>query len=462
MKGSKIFGLLLALAVLAVGFMLPTSEEITRNGVLSACVLISVLVLLLSEAIPVALAALFGPTALILLRVATPGQAFFGFSNHILYFILASAVISHGLSSTNLSKRMLCAMLRKFGGSVNSVVVGIMVCTAILSALMSNVATVLIFLPLCMDFIGIYDNEEDKRRTGRALMLALPISTGVGCVFTPAGSSLHLLVLGQLEQLTGLTVPFLSWMLVGIPWVAFVLPIAILLVLKLNKPAPISREKLDAFIKTLPSSEKFSFKEKYVLVVILSVLALWMIGTWFPRLQITAVAIIGITFLAAPGFEGLSWKDIEPKLPWTIILLVGSFISMANALTITGAAAWITNNVIPTSLNLPPIAIGFIAALVVFLLLLLVPLQPAVIPLLSIPFVALAGVANVNPIAIMMVLAFTVSTSYLLPYESVPLLTYMKGYYKKSDLAKTSLLLQLWIGVVTALWVPFIVGVLGL
>jgi sodium-dependent dicarboxylate transporter 2/3/5 len=462
MKGTKVLGLVLAPAFLFVAHLIPESDAISRNGIISAVVMLAVLVLLISEALPHSLAALFGPASLIFLGVATPGQAFFGFSNHVVYFILTSAVISHALSSAGISKRVLYAILKRVGGSVEAVVAGLMVCTAILSALTSNIATVLIFLPLCLDFLEIYDNEEDKRRTGRTLMLALPIATGIGCVFTPAGSSLHLLMLGLLESATGFTVPFFSWMLIGIPWVAFVLPVGILAVIKLNKPAPLSREKLDTFVKTLAATKKMNFKEKYILIVILAILAAWIVSTWVPFFQITAVAVIGCIFLILSGHEGLKWKEVEPSLPWTIVFMVGSFISMTHVLTLTGASTWLARILVPTTVDLPIITLSLIVALVAFVMLILIPQQTALIPVMSVPVLALAGVAGVNPVTLMMVMAFTVSTTYLLPYSSVPLLTYVKGYFSKGDLAKTTLVIQVWLGIVTALWVPFMVGVLGL
>jgi len=464
LTGPQIFGLLLAPSLIVLAFILPEAEGLTRNGMLSTAILLAALILLLSDSIPYALAALFGLAMLLVLGISTPGQAFFGFSNHIIYFILMSSVISHALVVSNLSKRMLCAILRKFGTSVEAAIVGIMICTGILSAITTNVATVLIFLPLALDFLAVYDNEEDRKRTGRALMIALPIATGLGCAATPAGSALHLVMLGQLEMLTGLTVPFFNWMVIGVPWVIFTLPIGILAVIKLNKPAPLSREKLDAFIKQLSdsNSKKMSFKEKYVLVVVLVILGLWILSTWLPRFHITAVAIFGTILLIVPGFDGLKWKEIEPTLPWTIVFMIGSFISMTHAFIFTGAAGWVTGHIIPATIYVSVITISLFVALIVFIMLVLIPQQTALIPVMSIPVIALAVAAGVSPVALMMVMAFTLSTTYVLPYSSVPLLTYIKGYYTKGDLARTSIPIQLWVGIITALWVPFMVRTLGM
>lgn len=205
-----------------------------------------------------------------------------------------------------------------------------------------------------------------------------------------------------------------------------------------------------------------NFKEKYILIVILAILAAWIVSTWVPFFQITAVAVIGCIFLILSGHEGLKWKEVEPSLPWTIVFMVGSFISMTHVLTLTGASTWLARILVPTTVDLPIITLSLIVALVAFVMLILIPQQTALIPVMSVPVLALAGVAGVNPVTLMMVMAFTVSTTYLLPYSSVPLLTYVKGYFSKGDLAKTTLVIQVWLGIVTALWVPFMVGVLGL
>jgi len=358
---------------------------------------------------------------------------------------------------------MLVAVMKRSGKSVDSLIFAIMLCTVILSSVMSNVAACVIFMSASMEFLKIYDTDAEKRRTGRTFMIALPIAAMTGSMYTPASSSLNMIVLSQLESIAGLEIQFIKWMAMGIPMVVFIFPIAAFFVLKFNKPAPVSKEKLDAYMLKLQNEtgEKWSFKEKYVCVVVLAVLVAWILGSWFPFFQITAVAILGVFFFFIPGLEIFDWKEVESNISWSAILLVASFISMGNAFISTGAAKWLAGLIVPSSLNAPVFVIALIIGLIVFAMLVIIPVAPALIPIFSVPLISLATAAGISPYITMMCLAFTVGNCYLLPFDTVPVITYMTGYYTKRELARTAIFIQLYICVIVALWVPFITGFLG-
>ena len=96
------------------------------------------------------------------------------------------------------------------------------------------------------------------------------------------------------------------------------------------------------------------------------------------------------------------------------------------------------------------------------MMLVIIPVAPALIPILSVPLISLAAAAGISPYIPMMCLAFTVGHCYLLPFDTVPVITYMKGYYTKAQLARTAIFIQLYICVIVALWVPFITSILKL
>src|SRR5262249_61009321 len=50
--------------------------------------------------------------------------------------------------------------------------------------------------------------------------------------------------------------------------------------------------------------------------------------------------------LLLPGMGVLSWKTFESKLSWGIILSVGASLSLAGAMTRSGAAAWLSQHVV--------------------------------------------------------------------------------------------------------------------
>ncbi|MCL2601750.1 MAG: SLC13 family permease [Treponema sp.] len=464
MKSVKVLGVVIAAIIVALSFVLPASESLSRAGIGSLCVLMAILALLLTDAVPVSIAVLMGPALLIFLRITTPPAAFSGFTNPVVYFILCSLIISYAISSTNLSKRMLVAVMKRSGRTVDSLVLGIMISTVLLSAFMSNVAACVIFLGASLDFLNIYDNEADKKRTGRTLMIALPLAAMTGGMYMPAASSLNMQVVSQLETVAGIELQFIKWMAIGTPMVVFVFPVVAFFVIKFNKAAPVSKEKLDAYILKLEqdTGDKWSFKEKYVSVVLVLVLAAWIMSSWFPRMQVAAVAIAGVFLFFLPGLNVFTWKEVESKINWTPVLLTAAFISMGNAYNATGAAKWMTGILVPSTLNAPIFVISILTGVIVFVMLVIVPNAPALIPILGAPLVALATAAGISPAITLLTLGFTVVNCYLLPFDPVPIITYVQGYYTKRELARTAVLIQMCILVIVALWIPFMVKVLGL
>jgi len=194
----------------------------------------------------------------------------------------------------------------------------------------------------------------------------------------------------------------------------------------------------------------------------LLVLIAWILSSWFPFFQITAVAILGVFFFFLPGLNIFDWEEVESNISWSAILLVASFMCMGNAFVSTGAAKWLAGLIVPASLHAPVFVIAFIVGLIVFIMLVIIPVAPALIPILSVPLISLATAAGISPYITMMTLAFTVGNCYLLPFDTVPVITYMKGYYTKIQLARTAVLIQVCITVIVALWVPFITGILNL
>ncbi|MDR3160897.1 MAG: hypothetical protein LBU28_04710 [Spirochaetaceae bacterium] len=51
---------------------------------------------------------------------------------------------------------------------------------------------------------------------------------------------------------------------------------------------------------------------------------------------------------------------------------------------------------------------------------------------------------------------------YLIPLDTVPMLTYSAGYYSMTDMMKSTLPLQIGIIIIMSLWIPFIGAILGM
>jgi sodium-dependent dicarboxylate transporter 2/3/5 len=463
MKKSQIIGLLLAAVILVGMNFVPTSETLTVGGRNTLGILFTVIILLITEPIPIGVTCLLSIPMLVLFK-AVPAipDALKGFTNPIVFFVLASFGISRALTKVPLSNRLLKVLIKTFGRNVKRVMLALMITVALVSSVISNVAATAVFIAIVLGFLQIYKREEDRRQTGKSFMIALPVAAMIGGMITPAGSSLNLITLGFLEQLTGATVTFLEWMVIGIPVTLIILPFAWFFILKVYPVVEIPEKDIMNYVDNLDVPNKMSSKESYVLVLMLAMLTLWILSSWYPIFNITVVSIIGFALLFIPGFEILTWDEFLSSVSWPAFFLVGSIITIGGALIANGVSQWLVTSFFPETLNLPTLGIGFIAAIIVFVMLIIVPVAPALIPLLSAPFVGLAVSGGVSPVFLMMILGLAVSNCYLLPLDTVPLLTYMTGYYKMQDMPKATAPIQIALAVVLAVWVPIALKILGI
>lgn len=450
----QILGFALMFIILIGMNFVPVGGDLTPEGRGAVGVLTAMLALLVTEALPIGVTCILAPALLVLFKCVPIGQAFSGFTNHIMFFVLASFGISAAITKVNLSRRLLIRLMKAFGKNVSFLLLAMIICAALISSIVSNVATTAVFMPIMLDFLNIYENPEDKKKTGRTFMLALPIASMIGGMMTPAGSSLNLLCIAQLENIAGLTVSFTQWMLFGIPLTLILLPFAWWVITKLNPPAEVDKPVIENYISTLHLPKKLGRDEILVAVLMTIMFTLWVLSARFPVFQVTVVAIIGFSIMLLPGIGVLNWKEFESSVSWSAYFLLGAVMSVGGAVVSTGASAWIAAAIIPASLNLPVFGVLFVVSLLIFALLIPIPVAPALIGILAAPLIYLANNTGISPIIMIMALGLCVANCYLLPLDTVPLITYMTGYYKMGELTKTAIPIQLLLGIAVALWLP--------
>lgn len=116
---------------------------------------------------------------------------------------------------------------------------------------------------------------------------------------------------------------------------------------------------------------------------------------------------------------------------------------------------------IPTMNAGLPILLAFIA-LLIFITLIIIPVASSMIPIMAVPLITIALGAGANPALVMLTAALCAGNCYLLPLDTVPLITYSKGYYSMTDMAKSTAFLQLAMIILCALWLPLIGGLVGI
>ena len=442
-----------AVLILTISCLIPETEYLSCAGIRTIAMAAALLLLLIIEALPLPITCWTILSIMPSMGVAPDfGTALVGFSNPVVFFILASFGISAAFITLPLSKRILVVMMRRFGKNISSMLLALMFCILPIAAFVSSIPTCALFMSIGINFLDLFEDESAKKATGKAFMIAIPIACLVSGLATPVGSTMNLLAIGLLEQHNGQTIPFVQWMLVGIPIALMIIPMAWLLIYKIYKPGEINPEMVRVFIDKLAVPYKMSAAEKKALIITGTMVGLWILSSWVSEINVMIVALLGTCVMFFPGIKVLKWKSFIKNVNLDAFFMIGTVLSVGEAMWRNGVSAWIATLFPAGSMPLP-LLIAYTVTLI-FTLLFIMPVAPSIVMFMAVPLMELAQSMAYNPAIIIMALAMATGNCYLLPLDPVPMITYGAGYYYMLDMLKSTLPLQIYVIAVLslALW----------
>lgn len=445
-------GIVASIVVALVILFLPTPEGLSVEGQRMAALFAIALILFVTEAIPIAVT-----SVLVLMLQPIMGitgnirDAFNSWVSPVFFFVLVMFVVAQAVSVTGLARRFALWLLSLAGTDSRRVIMVFIIGTGIMSLIMSDVPACAIFMAIGL---GIIDKAGLKPGSSfaKALMIGIPIGALIGGVGTPAGSSINLLGLAQLEQFGGIQVRFLDWMLIGMPMVIILLPTAAFIISRfytpeiktIGGPEDIERERTEM--------GAMSVAETKVVFILGVMVVLWILSTWYAMFDVYVVGIGGAVAMFLPGINILTWKQAQAGTGWDALLLVGGVTSLGGASVATGLAQWMVDLSLGGIADWGPISVIALISAFTVLIHLALPINPVIVTVLIPPLTILALDTGVNPALYALPVAFTASCAFLLPIDAVPLLTYGKGYYKMFDMFPPGLILSvIWVILMTAL-----------
>lgn len=418
--------------------------------------LVLFLLLLISEIFPVFLTCMICIVLMPMLGVANSfSDALSGFSNQVIFFVIASFGIASSLIHVSIQKRLLLFLLRLFGKNINLLILGFMICSALISAIISNVSTCAIFIALVEELMMILPKEKYKE-ISKALMIGVSISSMVGGVVTPIGSSINLLALYVLKKQTGLYVSFAQWMCIGIPIVLCTIPIAWFIIINVFDIEEVNGDALKKYLYNLELPSKLEKGEIKVIVIMIGMITLWILSSWVTVINIMHVALVGSIIFCLPKIGVITSQEFLESVNWESVFLVGTVLSISNVVVQSDISGKMLA-LIPTLSSINSILVLAFIAVMTFISLSIIPVAPSLVTLLAPAIIQIAIACYISPCIAICVFAICLCNCYLLPLDTVCVLTYSKGYYEVIDLIKVSLPLQMCLIFIVSL-VSFFVG----
>ncbi|WP_326547976.1 DASS family sodium-coupled anion symporter [Mycolicibacterium sp. ND9-15] len=494
-KVRRTVGLFLAPLLAVVFLVLPI--DIPRDQQVLGAVLLGVITLWISEAVPIPIGGLLGVAVTVFLGVAPVDDVLAPFGSSTIFtfigaFILAQAMLRHGVAR-RFAFRILA--LPRAGRSTTGVILAFGAITCLLSAFVSNTATVAMLLPTALGILSVIakllqqrgdvepDFDPQRLRVGAALMLMLAYGAGVGGLLTPVGSPPNLIGRGLIEEATGERISFGQWTVMAIPICLVMFLLLALILLRLNKP---EIKRIDGVADYVAGEREklgsLSRAEKNTLTAFGITVTLWILpgvvalitGTESEvyefvsdRLDEGVVAVFGasLLFLLPTDWQNreftLRWKDAA-EIDWGTIILFGTGIIFGSLISSTGLA-----ETIGTSVD-DALGLTSAVAITVFAVLLAIIVSEttsntasaAVVVPIIIPVAVAAGV---NPFVPALAATFAASFGFMLPVSTPQnAIAYGSGVVPITKMIRSGISFDIAGAILIIVMLPLMVSLLGL
>jgi solute carrier family 13 (sodium-dependent dicarboxylate transporter), member 2/3/5 len=213
-------GLLLAPAAFVIVWFAPLGVNVPAHRL--AAILATVIVLWVTEAIPMAITAFLGVASAVALGVAPAGEAFAPFADPLIFvfvgtFMLARAIFVHGLD-----RRFAFAILgvRGVGDHPGRVLAAYAAVCCAVSMWISNTATVAMMFPIGLSLLAALESHGSRAVPpgyAAALLLANAFAASIGGLATPVGTPPNLIGIGFIRRYAEVDLSFFTWMAFGLP-----------------------------------------------------------------------------------------------------------------------------------------------------------------------------------------------------------------------------------------------------
>jgi len=215
---SRLISLSIAALLLIFTIVLPGFGALSKDMVSVICLIAFAVVLWVTTPIPIIASSLLVMALQPLLGlVPSFASALSGFTSPANYFVIASFGFAFALQKTTVSNRLLKALVSWSRGSTQLIALSLMAVTYIVSMFISDIAAAVIMLAFAMDFADLFEDEKERAKVLKLMMIGVPIGSILGGTATPVGSSINVMALNLMQQHSGTTVPFMKWVALCLP-----------------------------------------------------------------------------------------------------------------------------------------------------------------------------------------------------------------------------------------------------
>jgi solute carrier family 13 (sodium-dependent dicarboxylate transporter), member 2/3/5 len=285
-----------------------------------AVIVVAVVVLWITEALPLAVTALVGAVACVVAGVAPAREVFAPFADPLIFLFIGSFILAEAIRLHGLDKRLAFAVLALPGVGERPVRVltAVAVVCATASGFLSNTCVTAMMLAIVSGIVSAIEHagrESDcppSPHFATGLFLCVAFASSVGGLATPIGTPPNLIGLGFIRRQLGVDISFPGWCLIGVPIVVLLTTLIVVLLARMF-PAGVNRlEGVRAFV-----------------VAERAKLGPWKVGQWSTALAFAITVVLWVLpgiMLVIRGPDDPVAKLIKQRLPEGVAALMGAIL----------------------------------------------------------------------------------------------------------------------------------------
>ena len=317
----------------------------------------------ISEAAPLAITSLLPLVLFPLCGILGTAETALNYGRDIIFLFLGGFLLALGIERSGLHRRIALVIVSRVGASPARLVLGVMLASGFLSMWINSTAAVLVMLPIALSLVDGLRAGERHDRFAVAMLLAVAYGATIGGVATPVGTPPNLIFLELAKQLLPdrAAIGFGQWMTFGVPFAAVYMLFAWGLLVFLHARHVPNHPHGAADVRVELKELGRMRTAEHVAACFFSFAALlwitgddltigdtytmpgWRLLTGWTGLSDAGVAIACAAplFLIPVGVNGdqkplLNWDLAQSRLPWAVLLLIGSGFALANGFTASG------------------------------------------------------------------------------------------------------------------------------
>lgn len=337
------------LIVLATGLLviaIPAPAGVEFKAWALTAVFLATMVGLVAQPMPGGAMVLLGVTTIAITGIVPIAKALDGFSDSVVWMVLAAFFISRAMIKTGLGRRIALYFVRAIGKTSLGLAYSLALSDMSLGMIIPSTGARSggIIFPIAKSLAETYDSRPGPtaRKLGSFLTVLLYNTDVIVCAMFFTGQASNALIAGFAREAANIEITYRTWLMAGIVPGLVSLALIPLVFYKLYPPeikhTPAAAELAN---RELAAMGPLARGEKLMLLVFLMVFALWMTTAWH-KIDYAIVALLGVAALLVTNT--LSWEDlVSERSAWDVFIWYGGLVQLARLLGESGVTKWFAN-----------------------------------------------------------------------------------------------------------------------